>query len=243
MDTANVKEFYNQAVGSSPTTYEYSRWEKSAQKKASFRNTKWALERYVIPRFVKCKNILEVGPGPGTWTKLLLGVNPQARYNLVDISREMLAQAQHNLTGQSNVRFVESDILDFSSNEQYDGFFSSRIIEYVPDKAKAISIITQHLVPGAVGFISTKTPQTDRPFRRHALTELHKNQIPAQELTALLIANGCTVKSIINVTSVFPLVQSGWLDICLTRVSAWLPFSLTKWWSESYGIIFQKNDH
>ncbi len=240
MDTSHVKKLYNQSVGGSPTSYEYSRWGESSQKKASYYNTRRALEKNVLSRFTNCTSILEVGPGPGTWTKLLLGINPNASYDLVDISVEMLKQAKNNLADFPNVNFIESDILEFSSTTSYDGFFSSRIIEYVPDKAKAIAIITDRLRPGAVGFISTKTPQSNRLINLRKMSELHRKQITAPELVHLLEQHHCTVVEVINITSVFPLLQSGTLDRILTRVSAWLPFSLTKYWSESYGIIFTK---
>ncbi len=103
--------------------------------------------------------VFELGPGPGTWTKELLTIAPQATYHLVDISEEMLKQAKGNLKGFPNITFTQSDILDFVPQQQYDFFFSSRIIEYVPDKDRAIKIIASALKPGAYGYLVTKTPQ------------------------------------------------------------------------------------
>jgi ubiquinone/menaquinone biosynthesis C-methylase UbiE len=243
MKTKEVKEFYEQKVGDSATPYEYDRWQKNPQARASYVATKWAVRKYALPLLKDGVDILELGPGPGTWTKLLLEKAPQAHFTLVDISSEMLKQATIALAAHSNIEYVNVDILDFSTDKQYDFFFSSRIIEYVPEKEKAIKIIANCLKPGAVGYIVTKTPQARRAFSRPNKSPVHQSQISAAGLRRVLEEHGLRVERVVNVTSVFPKLKSGWLDQRLSCLCRHLPFSVCRYLSESYAIVFRKNDH
>lgn len=241
MQTSDIKEFYNTSLKASPNRYEHDRWFKNAQRKAGFVSTKSAVERYALPLIDdKTENIFELGPGPGTWTKLLLQKSPKAHYDLVDISEEMLAQAKESLPQDADITFIVSDILDFKPERSYDFFFSSRIIEYVPDKDKAVSIIASSLKSGAYGYIVTKTPQQKRGFGTPITSPVHGQQVGPDELVALFEKHNCTVKQRVHVTCVFPGLRSGLADRLLTTICRWLPFPWCTPVSESYALVFVK---
>src|SRR3989344_7588832 len=146
----NPKEFYDSVMPSKfGENYEATRWKKTPLLAAQYRMMTDVLNRLIIPNVRQVRRVLEVGPGPGTWTKFLLEANPVAQYTLVDISREMLTQAREALAGRANVAFIESDLLAFESSELFDFFFSSRAIEYLPDKHAAVQKIASLLMPGA----------------------------------------------------------------------------------------------
>ena len=167
------------------------------------------VSRIVLPIIEKNFSVLEVGPGPGTWTKVLLSNKEIARYDIVDISEEMLRQAKDNLHEFEQINFVHSDILDFVPKEQYDFFFSSRFIEYVNDKEKVVDTIFKSLKPGGKGYLSTKTPQYGRFMSKKVNSPVHQGQISAKKLRELFERRGFKVKKIINVNSVFPGLNSG----------------------------------
>ncbi len=242
MDTKEVKELYNTTLKASRNPYEEERWFKSPQRRAGYASTRSAVEQYALPHLQDGTNIqvFELGPGPGTWTKLLLQKAPAAHFDLVDISEEMLKQAAAALATHQNVNFIVSDILDFVPARQYDYFFSSRIIEYVPDKDKAVQIIAESLKSGAYGYIVTKTPQKRRPFGKPVTTPLHMQQVAALELARLFESHGCSVIRKVNVTCVFPGLRSSIADRVLSRVCRFLPFAAGHLVSESYALVFKK---
>lgn len=240
METKDVKQFYEKKVSSSGNTYEYDRWFKTSQGRASYTATKNSLYRNCLPLIKEDDVLLEVGPGPGTWTKEIIANFSNLEYDVVDISEEMLKQARANLNNDARVNLIQSDILDFSPQKQYDFFFSSRFIEYVPDKGKVIVIVAQSLKPGGYGYIVTKTPQYNRFFRKSTPSAIHQGQISDKELKKLFEDNGFQVLKTINITSVFPLLRVGFLDRILTIVSEFLPMSIARIFSESYAIVFVK---
>jgi trans-aconitate methyltransferase len=242
MDTKEVKGFYEAKVAGSANNYEYDRWESNAQAKASYAATHRAFATLVRPIVAGSKSILELGPGPGTWTKELLKTSPEADLTLVDISEEMLKQAKETLRDHGNITYVNADILDFTSEQKFDFFFSSRMIEYVPDKKPVIEKIVAMLQPGSFGYFVTKTPQYTRPFSKKVTAPVHQNQVAAEVLTAMLEEAGCTVQKVQSVTSVFPGMRSGFLDRWLSAVCQRVPFKLTRFVSESYAIIFKKDN-
>jgi len=240
METNTVKNFYNTTLQNNPTPYEQERWFKSGQHRAGYVATKKAMQKYALPLLQNDMKVFELGPGPGTWTKLMLEHAPQAEYNLVDISKEMLKQAKEALSTHQNISYVTSDILEYSVADQYDFFFSSRILEYVPDKNRAVHNIVQAMHSGAYGYLVTKTPQEGRVFSKRKGSQIHSLQISANDLIKIFQEHGCVVHKKIHVTCVFPKMHSGFLDSLLSRVCTLLPFAFGGVFSESYAIVFQK---
>jgi ubiquinone/menaquinone biosynthesis C-methylase UbiE len=239
----NPKEFYDSVMpGKLGKNYEATRWKKTSFLAAQYRMMTDVLNRLIIPNVRQVRRVLEVGPGPGTWTKLLLEANPTAQYTLVDISREMLAQAREALAGRANVAFVESNLLAFEAPQSFDFFFSSRAIEYMPDKSAAMRKIASLLVPGAYGAIVTKMPKPlfdrlrGRPFRA-----LHGAQIGPTALARLLRNNGLVIERIRIATATMPLIGSAPFNEFTYRFLKHFPlFSPFTFFAESYLIIFRK---
>ncbi len=240
MKSKDVKEIYNTTLRNSKTTYEQSRWFTSPQAQAGYESTKSAILKYAMPYISDTMKVLELGPGPGTWTKILLQKAPNAHYDLVDISSEMLKQAAENLSIHSNIHYITSDILSFSQQVHYDFFFSSRMIEYVGDKKSAVAVIAGALKPNGYGYIVTKTPQYNRIFSNQVQSAFHQDQIGPDLLKSLFEEAGCRIIKRVHVTCVFPKLRSGTLDKVLTRICRRLPFRIGMPVSESYALIFQK---
>jgi len=156
---------------------------------------------------------LEVGPGPGTWTRLFL--RSDARFTLVDISREMLSQARRNLGGRANTRYVEGDFLTVKLRDQFDFFFSSRAIEYLADKATFVRRVHELLSPGSRGIVVTKNPEllTRRVQTLRGLPAVHSGRIASRDLVALFTLGGFTnVRAYPCVVNFPPGQKSFWLS-------------------------------
>lgn len=237
------KSFYNETMPrKTGGDYEHARWRTNRILAAQYGMMTDLLHRLVEPKIQQATSILEVGPGPGTWTELLLAANDQASYTLVDISREMLAQAQEKLGGRTNVSLIESDLISFEASQQYEYFFSSRAIEYMSDKRKVCEKISHLLAPGASGAIITKMPKPifDR-LRGRSVSSLHGAQIAPQALVRLLAGTGLVVEGVHIATATMPLIGSASLNELvywsLKRLSLFFPLSL---FAESYIVTFRK---
>lgn len=239
----NPKEFYDEVMpGKLGESYEDARWKKNALLSAQYEMAAEAIRRYILPETKRVAHILEVGPGPGTWTKLLLGANSEAQYTLVDISEKMLGQAREALASRANITFVESDFLAFESPQLFDFFFSSRAIEYMPDKAAVASKISSLLTRGARGAVVTKTPKPlFNRLRSRGVADLHKGQIAPRELVKLLQSAGLEVIGVYTATTTVPIISSAFLNRALFRMIRRLPlfYPLTLL-TESYCVIFKK---
>lgn len=238
------KSFYNNVMpGKVDGDYERARWGANPLLAAQYRMMTDLLGRFVAPSVRTARRVLEVGPGPGTWTKQLLAANPRAAYTLVDISKEMLAQARAELAGEQHVAFVESDLLEFDSSQPFDFFFSSRAIEYMPDKQVVAHKIASLLSQGARGAIITKMP---KPFfdrmRGRAPRVLHSSQIRPDALADLLRAEGLGIEKVRIATATVPFLRSARLNTfaywLLKHIPLVPPLTL---FAESYILTFRKS--
>ncbi|MBI2076276.1 MAG: class I SAM-dependent methyltransferase [Candidatus Aenigmarchaeota archaeon] len=113
-------------------TYAYSQWLKSAVARSDYSLTKSILLEYLEPK--ENDVILEVGCGPGVWTKLI--AEKCKKLIAIDISKDMLKRAKRYVN-RKNVKFLLSD--SFSQTDfKFDKIFAVRSFEYIKDKAAAI---------------------------------------------------------------------------------------------------------
>lgn len=242
-----IKNYYNKTVSKDLYgKYEYDRWFKTPQQKAGYDMTLKVVINRVLPFLSSQKlKILEVGPGPGTWTKLLFKQCPQAEFDLVDISKEMLKVAKEELFQYKiNANFFEADFLDFQTYKKYDVFFSCRAIEYMKDKEKLVKEISDLLSSGGQGFIITKVPHyfRQRVFGK-SVPKMHRDQITPSLLKKYLIKYG------FSEIEVYPVITNFSMTFAKSLWGNWFLFNLfykkqinfiSKFFSESYLIKFKK---
>ncbi len=112
------------------SNYRCSQWENSQVARFDYNMTRDALMEQLDPQ--QAESILEVGCGPGTWTKI---ISPKChKLVAVDLSISMLEEAKRFCSGQKNISFVHSDIMNLELKEKFDKIFSVRSFEYVTDK-------------------------------------------------------------------------------------------------------------
>ena len=96
-------------------------------------------------------SVLEVGSGPGFFTKQLLTILPTSRITCVDTDSGFLAQAQQMLPteGLSRVHFVEASILTTSLPEQtFDVAIARFVLQHLESPVAAAQAIWRLLKPG-----------------------------------------------------------------------------------------------
>lgn len=122
-DSTDMRAFYNDSLGKSVNPYEYDRWFSTPEREAGYRMTKAAIAEHVLPFLRPDMRVLEVGAGPGTWIKVILEHAPALAVDIVDISDEMLAQAQRGLSNYAQVQYTRSDFATYRPENAYDFFF------------------------------------------------------------------------------------------------------------------------
>ncbi len=127
--------------------------------------------------------ILDVGCGTGILTARLVNRFPDAEIAAVDISEEMIDQANLR-TFADDVEWIVSDILKFKSNKRFDLITSSSTIQWVLPHDELFKKLHDLLVPGGRLFFSMMVTGT--------LTELHSlrrtlfpEKLPATELSEM----------------------------------------------------------
>ncbi len=187
LKNADIKAGYDRGVkgGKYQNDYEFNRWFVRDRNRAEYYMTYLAIKRRL--EGISFNSCLELGPGPGTWTRLLFRANREAEFDLVDISEEMRNQFKREMRGGERVNYHVSDIMSYEPNQQYDFFFSSRAVEYLDDKPAFFKKLAGLLSSGARGIIVTKNP-----FHgvRKSKKAAHQGMIAMTNMEKLLRDNG-----------------------------------------------------
>jgi len=141
---------YTQGYSSSTTSTHASR---TAQSDASF------LLPYLHAN--PASHILDIGCGPGTITTGLAALVPQGSVTGVELSDEILSQAQRTVdsanegSGVKNIVLVKADVLQglFFSENTFDVVFASQLFPHLPGKENKIKALTEMrrvLKPGGI---------------------------------------------------------------------------------------------
>src|SRR3989344_3971220 len=171
--------------------YEFNRWFSERGQRENYHAMREAIQHHLrdIP-FGRC---LEVGCGPGTWTRVLREARPLASFTLVDLSKVMLGKARENL-GDDGFTYVAGD------------FLAVRVVRKVGEL----------LLPGGRGLIVTKNPH-HLSRRLEGLVRspnvVHSGQIAYSDLIGLLQESGFRdVKAFPCVVTFPPVRKSFWLS-------------------------------
>lgn len=245
LKNTRIRNFYNSIIKDKfAGDYEFRRWFSNSRLRADFFMTYSAIKFHL--QGIDFKECIELGPGPGTWTRILYKHKPEANFDLVDISKEMEHQFRLEMRGDKNVKYYIQDIMDFNPLKTYDFFFSARAIEYLEDKGGFFSKLFSLLNNGGRGIIITKNTKYKKyriwgsPDRRFQ----HQGKISLIESRAFLEKFGFSEIKIYPVIIRLPVI-----DRCTPLVSEWifkkvisreLSNNFLLWFVESYLISFKK---
>jgi len=239
MDTKEVKEYYNSSIKNNQK-YEEKRWFRNEIQKAGYDMTLATIKRAIQnENFSSC---FELGPGHGTWTKELVKRNPDSIFNLLDISAEMLKLVRERFKTNERIEYIESDFLDFEPKREYDFFFSSRAIEYIPNKEEVAKKIHKILKQNGTGVVITKTPKYLRSkILRRKISDFHSTQVSPRKFRKILLDNNFENIEIYPTTLSFPIFRSAFLNKILYKTLGNLKLNcLSQLFSESYCVKFTK---
>jgi len=232
------KSFYNKQMPEKQgADYEHARWHANSLVHAQYKMMCSLFDTHIAVS--SCKNILEIGPGPGTWTKMLQKQAPAAKLTLLDISSEMLLRAKNNLAGSKRVTFIEGDFIEKDIRDLFDCVFSSRAIEYMEDKEALVQKLWDITLPGAQVVLITKTPKPLlNALRGRNLSKLHQGQVSPDKLIKLLGAQGFVLEKLRVATATLPGLSIPFLNTIVFALTKHLP--LLPVLSESYIVICKK---
>jgi trans-aconitate methyltransferase len=187
MENKEIKALYNTLVDGETyeKDFEFKRWFIRDRNRAEYAMTYMAIKQHVADlTFNTC---LEVGPGPGTWTRLLYRVNQNATYELVDITEAMREQFMLEMRSLPNVHYHVADIMEFEVSQPFDLFFSSRAVEYFDNKPGFFKKLSSFVKNGGEGVIVTKNPYHGV---RKSKEPQHQGQIAMVDMKKYLMDNG-----------------------------------------------------
>lgn len=242
MKNAYAKDYYDSFLKQLPDDYKTARWFSSPPAKLDYKQTRRSLEAALGP--ATFTSILEIGPGDGVWTDLIIG--KAEKITLLDQSIEMLKRAQDRLKEHSHISYEQTDFLAFNSTQSSDLIFAIRCFEYFEDKDAAVAKFATLLVPGGKLILVTKNPDHIK-MNKVQERELHSGQITKADLVSLLKEHNFIVEPVISATwrfkakyalsrALFDLLQA--LHV-MTKGVFMLPF-LTTPLTESYLYVATK---
>ena len=246
IDTNYIEKLYNDIAGKQfKGNYEKNRWANKSEKSRYEMISNTLIK---ISKDYKFKEYIEIGPGPGTWTKIFLERNKNAKFTLVDISYEMLEQAKKNLINYSNLVYLKGDFLKIPLGKKFDFFFSSRALEYLSDKEFAFKRIGEIIKKNGNGVIITKTPHPikDKIYNKigRKIRHEHKDQISLKRMKNLLEKNGFVDIKFFNVITEFPPSVRYNQPVINKKLYSLFnnkkPGIFLKPFSEAYMVIFRK---
>lgn len=232
-----IKDLYDTEVPNKYQQYEFDRWFADSASWVDYVMTHRSIRHHL--KDITFSRVLELGPGPGTWTRLLFRHNPLATFDLVDISEAMKCEFDLEMRGgHDGVRYIVSDFISSKLDGGYDFFFSSRAIEYFSDKRSLVHKLSEQLVSGATGVVITK----NRGFSRDNRPQ-HSGQMKPQEFKELLQEGGFSVLGIFPCVIRIPLLGRLSIRIPLrifkrfyTRPFGWV----MSFFVESFCVVFVK---
>jgi len=134
----------------------------------------WATQSLILKELQinRQHRVLEIGCGPGTWTKILL--SKEVEIEAVDLSPGMIQQAREYVADQRIV-FRQGDFLKLDFQVQgYDRILSVRVLEYFLDKKAVMEKCFQLLKPGGWMVFITKSTSPIWKYRGLILNLLRK---------------------------------------------------------------------
>ncbi len=172
----NVEQFWD----STAKLYGYKQWEKSEIARFDYNLTKNILLKFLKP--TKEETILEVGCGPGRWTKLIS--ERCKRIVATDISKKMIYEAKKYCNNKS-IQFIHGDIMKLSIKSKFDKIFAIRVLEYIKDKEGFLNRMDSLLKKnGKIVMITKSKPCLWDVTKK--VKNFWQEKIPYKQLTNLL---------------------------------------------------------
>jgi len=189
---SDVRGYFDAKAARGDSSYVDRRWQGTPLRREQYLQTRESVLRALAGR--RFQSLVEIGAGPCTWTGLL--AQRSARVVALDLSLEMLKGCPGNVANVGRC-CGEATKLPLRAGT-VDALCSLRALEYVPDKAAAVSEFYRVLRPGGYLLLVTK----NRAYGGYAprsggsaegdpeKAAVHGGTVTAEELSALLRRQG-----------------------------------------------------
>lgn len=243
LSNQKIKDLYEHSIADKyQNDYEFRRWLLTDRLWLDYFMTRTAIKHHLQgTNFNSC---LEFGPGAGTFTPLAYRQNPDAHFDLLDISAAMKQQFALEMRSAANVNYIIGDIMAYDFGPvNYDLFYSVRAVEYLENQAEFFKKIFQLLAPGGRAVVVTKNPFYGRAEHGASTRWQHQGKLGIDALQSLLSAVGFSEIVVCPVIIRFPLIEK--LTLRFTKkyfLSAYRqPFNKKmSRFIESYIVTFKK---
>lgn len=237
-----IKQLYKSSIKDKyENDYEFRRWFLTERLRLDYFMTRTALYHHM--RDIDFDSYLEFGPGSGIFTTVAYHKNPNAKFDLIDISEEMKNQFALEVRGRENVNYIVDDIMNHKFNGQYDLFYSVRAIEYIDDKQAFFKKIYSLMNHNAKGMIVTKNPFYGAVEKGNGTRWQHTAQLGIKDMRNILEKSGFKNVAVYPVIVRFPIIERFTLKFTEKYFNKVFKNPLVEKMSrfiESYIVIFEK---
>lgn len=148
----------------------------------------------------KNSNILEIGCGIGTVTRLLASYANKGKTVAVDISPESIQEAKAQSQNNSNIEYKVSDMSDFSSIYKFDFVVLPDVLEHIPvsQHKSLFATIRRHMHQDSTIFIHIPNPWYLRWVHKNKpeLLQIIDQPLSSDELLANIYPNDLYLHSL-----------------------------------------------
>jgi 2-polyprenyl-3-methyl-5-hydroxy-6-metoxy-1,4-benzoquinol methylase len=146
-------------------------------------------QKFYVPMFQKCRNVLDIGCGRGEFLELMRDAGVPARG--IEQSAELVALCRS--------RGLEAQVADLfqylgdQPNGDFDGIFCAQVVEHLPPNRlpEMVRLAAEKLVRGGVLLIETPNPECLAIYATHFyLDPTHQRPIPHPLLAFYMEENG-----------------------------------------------------
>lgn len=145
-------------------------------------------------------NVLEIGCGIGTVSKLIIGSIPTGQFIGCDISPESIAFAKQ-FNPQKNADFIVSDMSDFTSDIKFDFIVFPDVLEHIPveQHSKLFENVAAVCKPTAKVLINIPEPNSLNWTRKNKpeILQIIDQSLSMQDLLNNTYPHGFQVQSIL----------------------------------------------
>lgn len=223
-----VRDYYNQHLQGLDKDYIDERWFSSKVTEFDYWETRKTLQHAL--RAQKEGDILEIGPGDGVWTDLMLPL--KKRLALLDQSEEMIKRAQKRLAEHADITYYTGDFSTTPIDGTFDLIFAVRCFEYFENKERDVEKMHALLNDNGRLIIVTKNRSYVSPSRK----KLHTGQLTKKEMVALLRSKGFAVEGVYATT--LRIKSKFWISRALFGALHTLHLATNGWFTIPY--LFDK---
>lgn len=198
---ARTREHYDSLLPCLEKSYIDYRWRSHPLQRLHYLQTRRTLRNALEEYVSRVDSMLEVGCGPGTWTRDCL--EHTERLTLLDISREMLREAKSRFVDETALSYVCGDFTSggIGGANGFDAIVSVRAIEYMSPKRDVARQVGRLLRPGGTFVVVTKNPRWrdargEAGFENRDSDSIHSDWISWSRLGRLLGEEGMDVVAV-----------------------------------------------